>query len=744
MVPFGIHYYEFTGDGKLLFLGANHIADTILGINHTMLVGKERHEAFPAFAQINLPTVDSQPQKIETVVTFEYQHPEKPNDIRILEMQTACIEKRRIVSLFRDITDRLHAEHHFVKLSRAIEQSPTATLILSAQGKIEYVNPRFTELTGYSLEEVVGKSSEFLQTERTAPLVYRSMMEFILEGKEWRGELVSRKKSGELYYEDVKISPMFDEQGELTHQISVREDITSRKRMEERLKKSEEKYRQFFEDDLTGDFISMVDGRILECNPAFAAIYGFPSVEDALRNNLSSLFPSGEKYREFLRLLSSEKKLIYYELGMQQKDRAPLFVVMNVIGMFNAADELAQIRGYVFNDTDRRMLEEQLRQAQKMEVVGTLAGGIAHDFNNILNNIIGFASQIKKHANDPLKIQRYCDTVEKSAARGAQITNQLLMFSRHKKQENELQDVGAIAKEVAMLVSETFSRSIDVKIRIADALRSVRGDRGALYQVLLNLCVNARDAMPSGGTLTLEVKNAELGVVVPANVVTVHTQYCIMLCVQDTGVGITNELLPKIFDPFFTTKEKGHGTGLGLSIVYNAVKEHGGSVAVESVVEKGTIFTVYLPAYEPAIETESFKAGIKHSHGNNELILLVDDEESMRQLGKELLEEYGYRVMTASDGVEALELYTQCAQKIALVILDLIMPRKDGGQTYIEMKEINKDIKAVFCSGYTSDKVITQLLQQENLHAIQKPFHPDDFLKTINEVLYKEHHNNLL
>ncbi|HVN48491.1 MAG TPA: PAS domain-containing protein [Bacteroidota bacterium] len=622
-----------------------------------------------------------------------------------------------------------------LKLSRSVEQSPTAILILGPRGDIEYANARFTMLTGYSKEEVVGKSPDFLQTERVAPLVFQSMTEFILAGKEWRGELVSRKKSGELYYEDVKIAPMLDERGRLTHHICVREDITSRKRMEERLKRSEENYRQFFEDDLTGDFSSMVNGRILECNPAFATIYGFPSVEEVLRNNLSVLFPSSEEYQKFLHTLKSAKKLVYYELNMRRKDNAPLFVVMNVTGVFNSAGELVQIRGYVFNDTDRRRLEEQLRQAQKMEVVGTLASGVAHDFNNILNNIIGFASQIKKHLDEPIKIQRYVDTIEKSATRGAQVTNQLLMFSRNKKQENELQDVGSLVQEVATLIKETFSRSIELQVHVAEGLCAVRGDRGALYQVLLNLCVNARDAMPSGGTLTIEAKNAELNVEVPAHVVTVHTQYCVALLVKDTGFGIADALLPKIFDPFFTTKEKGQGTGLGLSIVYSSVKEHGGSIAVESAVGNGTTFTIYLPAYEPAHETVATNAGISHDHGNNELILLVDDEESMRQLGKELLEEFGYRVMTASDGVEALELYKQHAQEIALVILDLIMPRKDGGQTYIEMKEIKKDIKAVFCSGYTSDKVITQLLQQENLHAIQKPFHPNDFLKTIHEVL---------
>jgi two-component system, cell cycle sensor histidine kinase and response regulator CckA len=628
-----------------------------------------------------------------------------------------------------------HTTQEVSMLAQAMRSIKECVVITNLENNIIFVNEAFEKVFGYTKQEILGQTIQLLHADDALISVNAMRQEMLEVG--WHGELLNRKKDGTLFPVSLHVSVVVNEQQQPIALVSIVEDITLRKRMEEQLKKSEVQYRQFFEDDLTGDFICMVDGRILECNPAFATIYGFSSVEEARRNNLSSLFFNGEKYQEFLRLLKLEKRLAYYELGMQQKNGAPLFVVMNVIGIFTAADELAQIRGYVFNDTDRRMLAEQLRQSQKMEVVGTLAGGVAHDFNNILNNIIGFAAQIKKHAHDRSKIQRYCDTIEKSAARGAQVTNQLLMFSRHKKQENELTDAGSIVHEIATLISETFSRSISLNIHVADSLRLVRGDRGALYQVVLNLCVNARDAMPAGGMLTLEAKNAELGVDVPTNVVTVHTPYCVMLCVQDTGGGISHELQTKIFDPFFTTKEKGQGTGLGLSIVYNAVKEHGGSVVVESVVGKGTTFTVYLPAYEPIIETEPSTTGTKHSRGNNELILLVDDEEPMRQLGKELLEEYGYRVLTASDGVEALEMYKQHAMEIALVILDLIMPRKDGGQTYIEMKEINQDIKAVFCSGYTSDKVITQLLQQENLHAIQKPFHPDDFLKTIQSVLHK-------
>lgn len=639
------------------------------------------------------------------------------------------------LALLVNVTEKLQSEEELRKLSRAVEQSPASIIITDTKGNIEYVNSKFTALSGYTIEEIRGKNARVLKTEGTPQEEYKNLWETIAAGKEWRGEFHSKRKSGEYYWELASISPITDHKGTITHYLSVQEDVTGRKESEKALRESEERYRQFFEDDLTGDFISTVDGRILSCNPAFARIYGFESVEEVLRTNADSLYPARDDRENFLKLLREKRKLEYHEEVATRRDGKTIYLVSNEIGIFNERDELVQIKGYIFDDTERRLLEEQLRQSQKMESIGTLAGGIAHDFNNILNNILGFVMQLKKYSLDPVKVMKYSETIEKSASRGAELSAHLLSVSRRKKREETEFDVGALLNEITNLCSETFPRSVTITKILEDNLLPVKGDRGSLYQVMLNLTVNARDAMPNGGTLTIEARNRRVGQEVNSRLFPTNSSRCIEIKVSDTGSGMSEAVREKIFDPFFTTKEQGKGTGLGLSIVYNIVKEHRGSIIVESEEGAGSAFTVYLPAVEPPIVHKSpSDTDAATSHG--ELVLLVDDEEMMQELGKELLEDNGFKVLIAKDGVEAVEFYRERGKEISLVILDLVMPRMDGGQTYMELKKLNNNVKAFFCSGFTSDKVITQLLEEEHLQAIKKPFHPTDFINMVQATLH--------
>ncbi len=640
------------------------------------------------------------------------------------------------LALLVNVTEKFRSEEELRKLSRVVEQSPVSIIITDTKGDIEYVNKKFTELSGYRMEEILGKNTRMLKTGSTPPEEYKKLWETILAGKEWRGEFHSRRKNGEFYWEFASISPMTSHEGAITHFLSVQEDITARKESEKALRESEERYRQFFEDDLTGDFISTVDGKILSCNKAFARIYGFETVEEALSMNAESFYISSGDRENFLDLLRKKRKLEYYEEVAKKRDGKTIYLVSNEIGIFNDRDELVQIKGYIFDDTDRRLLEDQLRQSQKMESIGALAGGIAHDFNNILNNILGFVMQLKKYAGDPVKVMKYGETIEKSATRGAELSAHLLSVSRRKKREETEFDIGSLINEVANLCSETFPRSVTISKILGNDLVPIKGDRGSLYQVLLNLTVNARDAMPNGGTLTIEARNLVVGQEVNPRLLPPGSSRCIVLRVSDTGSGMSEAVREKIFDPFFTTKEQGKGTGLGLSIVYNIVKEHHGSILVESEEGEGSTFQVYLPVVEPVPARDSSSDTAATAHG--ELVLLVDDEEMMQELGKELLEDNGYRALVAKDGVEAVELYRERGKEISLVILDLVMPRMDGGQTYMELKKLNNNVKAFFCSGFTSDKVITQLLEEEHLQAIKKPFHPTDFIKMVQSTLHGE------
>jgi signal transduction histidine kinase/CheY-like chemotaxis protein len=417
-----------------------------------------------------------------------------------------------------------------------------------------------------------------------------------------------------------------------------------------------------------------------------------------------------------------------------------IHVVENAIARFDDQGEIVEFKGYMFDNTERGKLEEQLRQAHKMESIGTLSSGIAHDFNNILNNVLGFVLQIKKHIQEPEKVLKYSQTIEKSAKRGAELSSQLLSFARKGRRESVPVDVSHLIDEVVSLSMETFPRNITVVKRVEEPLQAILGDHGELYQVLLNLCVNARDAILArgsgiAGNIVLTAQPARVGEDISPQLLTLQSVNFIELSVEDDGIGIPSDIREKIFDPFFTTKERGHGTGLGLSVVYNSVRNHHGTILVESEEGGGSKFRVFLPAAGATEVREEVTVVEPHRQGQSARVLIVDDEESMQELGRELLEEEGFDVVIAGNGMEALKLYRTRHREIDLVILDLVMPVMDGGQTYLELKKINPMLKALFCTGFMPDQVFSALLEEERLIAIQKPFNPDVFVRTVRQVL---------
>ncbi|MCX7984314.1 MAG: PAS domain S-box protein [Bacteroidetes bacterium] len=622
---------------------------------------------------------------------------------------------------------RLKAEEEWKKLLLAVEYNPIAIAIVTQDHRVEYVNPQFTAITGHALMDIKGQPIYSIPFDQ-ADLI-RNLLTNAIDG-----DIVVSKRGRKSITSYVRAIPIITSNKTVSHYVILIEDFTQRRTIEERLRLSEQRLQEIFENDITGNYVCLPDGKILDCNSAFVAMFGFASYKEACSTLMSTLYKDNECFPLIVEMIREKKKILHAEYEMKRVDGKVLYVVQNILGIYNDDGTLREIFGYIYNNTERHLLELQARQSQKMELIGTLAGGIAHDFNNILNNIIGFSTQARRHVYEPERVLRYCNSIEKSAARGAQIARQLLHFSRLKDAEQEIVDIGDILQELSSLIRDTFPQTIILKEDIADDLHTVYGDRGALYEVFLNLCVNARDAMPNGGLLTIRAYNRSVGTEVSPQLFTVETHECVCVEVTDTGIGIDEKDLPRIFEPFYTTKEKGKGTGLGLSIAYNAVKNSGGSIVVESKVNYGTTFTVYLPAAQEKQTIESNESSTL-PRAQGECILLVDDEEAMLILGREILEERGFRVLTASNGVEAVELYAKRWREIDLVILDLIMPLKDGGQTYLEMKEINPTLKAIFCSGYTSSKLITQLLEHEHLSAIQKPFKDEELLEMVFKVL---------
>ncbi len=522
--------------------------------------------------------------------------------------------------------------------------------------------------------------------------------------------------------------------------VVTHEDITERQRAEQGLRLSEERYRRFFEDDLTGDFTAKLNGDILTCNPAFFEMFGFESLQHAENSNLFSLFPGEEQVSEFLDLLRARKKLEYHEIELQRISGDPVHVVANVTGSHDEAGILARVRGYLFNDTARKALEDELRQAQKMEAVGRLAGGIAHDLNNILTVIMGYAEFLKDSLWESSEAREDAQTILDSVDRAQGLTHKLLTFSRHQILQLEILDMNDVVQGFAQLLRRIIRPNISIETKLDPEIIPVRMDPGQMEQVLMNLSVNAQDAMPQGGALTIRTgkRSIEEGEEeVPGNL---KAGEYVVVSVVDEGEGIPEEVREQVFEPFFTTKATGEGTGLGLSIVYGIVAQAGGQIQIRSGEEKGTIFEVWLPACGPLEEPIPPTAPEKTvfaAAGGDETILLVEDEDRIRKLISEILTRKGYTVFEAADGEKALTL----ARKLGafdLLITDLIMPVIGGWELARELREMRagEALKVLYVSGYPTT-INSELLKggSAGVSFLAKPFTSDALLRKVREIL---------
>jgi PAS domain S-box-containing protein len=391
---------------------------------------------------------------------------------------------------------------------------------------------------------------------------------------------------------------------------------------------------------------------------------------------------------------------------------------------------------HVFADvTEKKKLEAQLLRSQRMESIGTLAGGIAHDLNNVLAPLLISVQVLKEKVSDD-DGKELLDSLEANVKRGASLVKQVLTFGRGIKGERVPVHPKNIGDGIARIVRETFPKSLKFKIQCADDLWTVTGDPTQLEQVLMNLCVNARDAMPGGGTLSLRMENRVFDKNHPAANLEAKPGSYVVISVSDTGMGMAQEVQDRIFEPFFTTKEQGKGTGLGLSTALAIVKSHGGFVNCYSEVGKGSVFKVYLPASPDAANVKPAAANQPRlPRGNNDLVLVVDDEEPIRILVQNILERFGYRVLQAADGAEAVRLYTSHRNEIAAVLTDMSMPVMDGPATIAALRGINPEVKVIGSSGLDMRDGATGAINDGLRHFMSKPYTAETVLNMLHEVL---------
>ena len=618
---------------------------------------------------------------------------------------------------------------------RVFRSGPVAMSITTvADERFIDVNERYCIFSGYAREEIIGRRvmdlDMWAHPDDRISVTHQLLKEGAVRGFEFK----MRRRSGEV--RDVLASfELIELAGENERVlISTFIDISERKSAEEALKKSEERYRNFFEDDLTGDFMSTPDGEIMSCNPAFARIFGFASVGEAMAYNANNLFPVPEERETFMRLLNHEKKLEYYEVEYLRRDGSSVYCVENAVGIFDTSGNLTQIKGYIFDESKRKSLEKQLIQAQKLESLGTLASGIAHDFNNILGIVLGYATLLTRQTSNPENMKLSIETVVKTCRRGAALVNQLLTFARKAEPELTSVKLNDSVIEISKLLSETITKTIVINLDLEQELPAISADATQMHQVLLNLCVNARDAMPNGGTLTIAT-HLQQSDVVRKKFPNVAARQYVALIVRDAGVGMDEKTRSRIFEPFFTTKEIGKGTGLGLSVVFGIMESHKGYIAVDSEPGKGTTFYLYFPVPE-SLEVNQVKSEIqKEIHGGGETILVVEDEEPMRVLLNIFLRSGGYTVLTAADGREAVDMYHKNRKDIKLVLADSGLPMLSGYDVFKKMKSENPELKFILASGFIQPQMKSDILKEGAKYFLQKPYTEAHVLRAVRNVL---------
>ncbi|MGB8064203.1 MAG: PAS domain S-box protein [Candidatus Sulfotelmatobacter sp.] len=507
------------------------------------------------------------------------------------------------------------------------------------------------------------------------------------------------------------------------------------KRNEQALRRSEARYRSLVQSSVYGIYRSSLEGRFLDVNPALITMLGYGSPEEVLLlDPEKDVFAQPEEHSRLIEEFRRTGRLDGIEVKWKRKDGSSIMVRISGRAV-SSADEPADVLEAIAEDvTDRRALEDQFRQAQKMEAVGRLAGGVAHDFNNLLMVISGYAEVIlaKLPFDDPLHEKGRA--IQLAADRATTLTRQLLAFSRKQLLELKVVDVNAIVQDMERLVNPLIGENVELITVLHPESTHTRADAGQLEQVLMNLVVNAKDAMPAGGRLVIQTGTIVVDENHRRGQQFIRPGHYVTLSVSDSGMGMDKETQSRIFEPFFTTKEKGKGTGLGLSTVYGIVKQSGGYVMVQSEPGRGTTFHIYLPQVEGAAEKHPAPASDPAS-GGSETILLVEDEESVRQLVRDTLTAKGYKVLEADGGEAGVAAAAGYQGKIDMVITDVVMPGLGGREMVKQLSSTRPEMKVLYLSGYTEDSIVSDGSIESGTAFLQKPFSLQNLSKKVREVL---------
>ena len=502
------------------------------------------------------------------------------------------------------------------------------------------------------------------------------------------------------------------------------------------LRQSEASFRSLIMNSPFAIFRISSDRRLLDANPALVEMLGYRSDSEVMALDLfADVYDDPSESKRLVELFESQAQFRDTGVGWKRKDGKLVTVSLTGRPIRDAEGTLTHFEMIAEDVTERRALETQLRQSQKMESVGRLAGGVAHDFNNLLGVILGYSEALEDSLDQNSVPRKHAEEIKRAGLRAASLTRQLLAFSRQQVLESKVINLDAVVTEMETMLRRLIGEDVELTAVLEPALGQVKADQGQIEQVIMNLAVNARDAMPNGGKLIIETANIDVDeVFTRQHPASIPGRY-VLLAVTDTGIGMDEEIQARIFEPFFTTKGKDKGTGLGLAVVYGVVKQSGGYIWVYSEPGKGSTFKIYLPRVEEAVEKASQNTGPAKSSQGSETILLAEDEQSLRHLIRDLLAQRGYTVLEACDGAEALGIAHQHQGTIHLLCTDVVMPVVGGRELAEKMALLRPDTKVLFMSGYTDSAVTARGVLETGIFLLQKPFTLDALTRKVREVL---------
>ena len=634
----------------------------------------------------------------------------------------------------RDITRRKQAEEALResehRLRTVFDRMQLIGLQLDREGRITYCNDFFLRLTGWTRDEALGADyrSAFLPPDSVAHEIFARAMATGEAPVHARNAILTR---GGGRREIEWNNTLLHEGDRVTGVVSIGEDVTEREVAEQELRRSEAEFRSLVERAPVGIYRATHSGRFLTVNPALIRMLGYQWAEELLKLDIGRDVYVDAAVRE--RVIREAPE--HVEVRWKRRDGTEITVDLTSHGVPVPQGQEACYEGVVVDVTQQRSLESQFRQAQRLVAVGRLAGGVAHDFNNILTAITGYTDLLLDEFDAHDRRRLDLEEVRAAAQRAAALTRQLLAFSRKQVLQPKALDLNAVVRGIERMLRRLIGEDIALVFTPGAALGTVRADPGQVEQVILNLAVNSRDAMPAGGRLTIETANVELDAAYVREHAGTEPGPYVMLAVSDSGAGMDAQTRAHLFEPFFTTKELGKGTGLGLATVYGIVRQSGGHIGVYSEPGRGATFKIYLPRVDEPPESEAPAADLQGVKGGRETVLLAEDDAPVREIVASALGQKGYRVLRAMDGQSAVEIARAQGAEIRLLITDIVMPGMTGRELAGIVARECPGIRVLFMSGYTDDAVVRHGVLDQGTPYLQKPFTPGALARKVREVL---------